>query len=140
MRRSMLVSILVAVSGVAVSAWGHGSLGGDFGRRPPAGLRGPRPDGLFQQLVFPCRSECFDASRSCIDTPRAAAVSCAEGVCATEIDAARTACQADPSSADCQSARTALATCAQPCLDALRSALDACQTTLDACLATCGTT
>src|SRR5205807_870307 len=135
------VSVPVAVFclSLAASAWGHGFIRGDFARRGGAGGRGPRGGGVVLQLIFPCRAGCFDADRTCDEMAEAAAVTCGEASCDTQIQAARAACQADATSDDCDTARTALVTCLQPCLDTERAAVTACRTTLDSCVTTCGT-
>jgi len=133
------VSLPVAVLclGLAASAWGHGFMRGDFGRRGGPGGRAPR-GGLVLRLVFPCRAGCFDADRPCGEAAESAAVACGQDSCATQIQAARSACQADATSDACDTARTALVTCLQPCLDTERAAFTACRTTADSCLTACG--
>jgi hypothetical protein len=138
-QRSWKAIVVVAtfVVGVTAFAWAHGPGGRGF-RGGPGGGRGPRAGLLIEQLVFPCRADCFDADRTCGETAEAAAETCVAGSCATEITAAQTACRADRTSSDCQTAVTALKTCAQTCLDTRATALAACRTTASSCLTTCG--
>jgi len=138
-RRSTVVSTLaILFLGLAVSAWGHGFHRGPFRHTGGAGLRDLHSGGLLQRLIFPCSAGCFDADRTCDDTAKSAAVTCAEQTCDASIQAARTACQAAPTSEDCQTARTALLQCIQPCTETEQSAVTSCRTTLQACLTTCG--
>src|SRR5262249_58492074 len=93
--------------------------------RGPAGPgfpgEGPGPHGfgssaVLDQLIYPCRSACFDAARTCTDTADAAGLTCVEAACGSTIHTARSPGASCPSTADCSTARDALRTCAQACL------------------------
>ena len=143
-RMHLVVSTLLmtlVVSMVGVSAWGRG-----FGRGPggPGGFGGepgfgpgPRGGGLVMRLVFPCKGDCFDAARTCFEAAETNTLECAQSTCDAEITAARSACATDLSTDDCRTARTALVTCLEPCLDAKRTALTACHTTAETCVDAC---
>jgi hypothetical protein len=147
-RNPLVVSTLVmalVLSLAAVSAWGRG-----FGRGGPGGRGGfpgepgfgpgpggPRGGGLVLRLLFPCKGDCFDAARTCFEATETTALGCAQSTCDAEITAARSACTTDLSTDDCRTARIALVTCLEPCLDAKRTALTACHTTADTCADAC---
>ena len=142
-RSTLVASTLVALglSLAAVSAFGRG-----FGRGPggrggfpgEAGFgHGPRGGGLVIRLIFPCKGDCFDAARTCFEAAETDALACAQSTCDAEITAAQSACASDLSTDDCRTARTALVTCLEPCLDAKRTALNACHTTADTCVDAC---
>lgn len=148
-RNPLVVSTLVmalVLSLAAVSAWGRG-----FGRGGPGGRGGfpgepgfgPGPGsglgrgGLVIRLLFPCKGDCFDAARPCFEAVETDALGCAQSTCDAEITAARSACATDLSTDACRTARTALVTCLEPCLDARRTALNACRTAADTCVDAC---
>src|SRR5881409_3291086 len=107
-RSTVVAALAILFVSLAVSVRAHDFSRGALRRTGVAGRRGPHSGGLLLRLIFPCRGNCFDA--------------------------ARTACQSDPASQDCQTARTALLPCVQPCLDTEQSAVASCRTTLEACL------
>jgi hypothetical protein len=131
------VALMVAVSAGPVAARGPGGPGvPGF----PGGGPGPHGSGssaLLERLIYPCRSACFDAARTCTDTADAAALSCVGAACASTIDTARTACDGDPLTDDCRTARSALKTCPQACLTTRNDAAGTCRTTADDCLDAC---
>jgi hypothetical protein len=143
---SLIVStlgVLLLGSTVPAGAGGHEERSPGRPAAPPPGGPGPRggPSGaLLERLIFPCRAACLDAGRTCGDTADATAVTCTERTCATAVETARTACGADPTTEECQDARSALRACAQPCLTARRDAAGACRTTVDECLDACDAT
>jgi len=135
------LAMVLMLTLAAVSAWGRG-----FGRGGPGGFPGepgfgpgpgPGRGGLVIRLLFPCKGECFDAARTCIEAAESDALGCAQSTCDAEITAARSACASDLSTDACRTARTALVTCLEPCLDAKRTALNACHTTADTCVDAC---
>ena len=127
------------ILGVALTASGRGFRGGP-GPEDGPGFRGPRPGGLLQQLVFPCRAGCFDTARTCHEAAESAAVDCGQQTCDAPIQAARAACQTDVTSDACATARTALASCLSPCVSAAETAFSSCRDAVEGCLATCGET
>jgi hypothetical protein len=131
-----IVPVVVLALSMAAVAWGHGSGHGRF-RGPDGGHRGGGPDRLIERLIFPCRAGCLDASRTCFQTVGSTAETCVTGSCASEITAAQTACHAGRTST-CQTAVSALRTCAQSCTDTAATSLSTCHATLTSCLATCG--
>jgi len=141
MRQRIVSLTIVGVAlGASAVAWGHGFGPGGFrGRGGRPGDRGGVHGGaVLQRLLFPCRTGCFDAADTCVEAAESAAESCAGESCASQITAARTACQADRTSDDCDSAISALRTCAETCLDTEATALASCRTTLSSCLDGCG--
>jgi hypothetical protein len=139
--RSSFVAATMAMllAGGATAAWSHGFGRGPFGRRGPGGPHGPEFGGLVQRLIFPCKADCFEAGRPCVEAAESDAVACGEETCDTEIQSARTACATDPAADACGTARSALLTCLVPCLDAAQSTHSACRTTLQSCLDACDT-
>jgi hypothetical protein len=89
------------------------------------------------RLIFPCKGDCFDAGRTCFEQAESDALACAQSTCATEITAAQTACGDGLATDDCRTARSALVTCLDPCLDAKRTTLSACHTTVETCIDAC---
>jgi hypothetical protein len=141
--RKLIAPLAVVTLGVAAVAWGHGfGRGGFGGPEGPGGHGGPPggPRGLFQRLVFPCQTGCFDTAKTCFEPTESAVDSCVTAACAAQITAAQSACQADRRSSDCRTALGALRTCAQPCVDSEASAVSTCRDALDTCLNACGNT
>src|SRR5881409_3963246 len=132
-RSTVVAALAILFVSLAVSVRAHDFSRGALRRTGVAGRRGPHSGGLLLRLIFPCRGNCFDAARTCDQMAE-----CAEQTCDASIQTARTACQSDPASQDCQTARTALLPCVQPCLDTEQSAVASCRTTLEACLTACG--
>src|SRR5262245_1612982 len=128
--------LILAAMAAPVAGRGPGGPGPGF----PGGGPGPHGFGsgaLLERLIYPCRSACFEAARTCTDTADTPALSCAEAACASTIDTARTACASDPSTDDCRTARDALLTCAQACLMTRNDAASTCRTTGDECPDAC---
>jgi len=141
-RRNLLIVGSLVILGLSGSGSAHG-----FGPRGPGRdggigpMRGMRPGaGLIERLVFPCPAECMGTGRTCAETTDATAVACAEQACTTAIATAQSTCSADRESTECQSARSALRECVQPCVTAQRSAHATCRSALRECLDACQAT
>ena len=122
-----IVALFVLTVGVSESAWAHGDGGG------PRGFSG----GILQELVFPCRAECRDTARDCVEPLESTAVTCIEGACATQVQAAQTACAADRTAQACKDAVSALRTCGDSCITTLQTGTSACRDTEQSCREAC---
>ncbi len=123
------------VAGIAL-ALGMASVALGFGHGGPDGASGPGGR-LVERLVFPCRSGCFDTSRTCFQTAGSTATTCTTSRCESQIGAARTACAPGRTSA-CESAIGTLETCAQPCTDTAATSATSCRDTMLSCVTACG--
>lgn len=141
-RKWLVVPLAVLASSLAALAWGQDFPRGRFGGRGGflGEFPGVHPGAVLERLIFPCRAGCIDADRTCVDTAESTAGTCVTGSCGTQITAALTACQADRTSTDCETAASALRTCAASCLATEATAVSTCRTTFTSCLATCGNT
>jgi hypothetical protein len=83
-----------------------------------------------------CASTCRSAEHDCVDQARAVSSDCFAG-CEDLAAAARTACEADPTTQDCADARAALRVCAQPCAEGLRTAARQCSSEARSCAQDC---
>lgn len=72
-----------------------------------------------------CVADCRQQTGDCLAAARAAARPCF-AACDPLVDAARTACAADPESAACHDAAAAARQCLDPCVDGLRPAVRQC--------------
>lgn len=97
----------------------------------PAGAFERPPLGEANECVVDCR----EANRACEAPVREALRACIEeNGCDVLLDAARAACEADPESEECESARAAARECVAPCKEAQRSGLAECRSELLTCL------
>jgi hypothetical protein len=136
-QRVFAVSAAVAASavGLALPAGAHRFHG--FGFRPPFGHG--RPPVLNPQAKPVCLRNCGQLESLCLSGARNDARMCSDSTCSVERQAAHDACIADHRSDACDSARSALRTCLQPCRDALKSTGNTCRSDRRTCVATCGT-
>jgi hypothetical protein len=95
------------------------------------------PGGVLEQLIAPCRADCREAARDCVDDAESDAVACMENACATEVAAAQSACATDRASQACKTAVLTLRTCGSSCLTTLKTATATCQEAQEACVTTC---
>ena len=84
-----------------------------------------------------CIRQCRQQYRTCVDAARMEFRMCAQSTCSAEISAVKDACESDPQSEACATARQALRMCLQPCFSALRDSVGTCRTTAQACAAQC---
>ncbi len=135
-----LVLALLAVFTVTLAArsWARGPGRGGPEGNPGHGL--VHFGQLVEELIFPCRNDCQQAQRSCVETAESTALSCAAETCDAAIQSARTDCSTDRTSQACLSDVSALITCVQPCTTAEATALTACNTTFRTCVAACSPT
>jgi len=138
-RLGVVMTLSLLLLSVAFPAGARGPARGGFG---PPGFRGPGPvDGftgrVLEQLISPCRANCFDTTRACHDMAETAALGCAQEPCATEIATAQSACATAPPSQACRVAVRALRSCSEACLDTFRDAVASCRDALEGCLDSC---
>ena len=131
-RRLVASALTLCLLSLSVPAWAHRSPG-EGGRR--FGVAG----GVLEQLIHPCRTECRDTMRACVDTAESEAVTCAQNTCATQIEIARNACATDSSGQACKDAVSALRECSDSCLTTLKTAASVCRDTLSDCVEACDT-
>jgi hypothetical protein len=86
-----------------------------------------------------CLQNCGQLDSLCLSRARITAQGCSDSTCSTERQGVTEACTADHRSAACQSARSALHLCLQPCRDALNTAAATCRGDRQTCVATCAT-
>jgi hypothetical protein len=125
-------TLTICLFGLSAFAWAHGAPGGG-GRR--FGVAG----GVLEQLLHPCRADCRDTMRACVDTAESEAVTCAQNTCATQIEAAQNACATDSTAQTCKDAVGALRECSESCLTTLKTAVSVCRDTSRDCVNTCDT-
>jgi hypothetical protein len=130
-----MVAVLACSVPLTSAARGFGR---GFGRGGPGGGPGGPRGGLVERLIFPCRADCHEAGHACFETAKNDAVTCAQASCDAPIQAARTACTANPGGTDCTNARAALLECVDPCQGTARTALMACREAVGSCLTGCG--
>ncbi len=76
------------------------------------------PTLAFDSDLAACVSQCVSDGKACEDTARADEHQCeVDNGCPALIDAAKAACEADPESAECETARAAAHACVEPCKD-----------------------
>ena len=129
---AMLSLVILLSAYPAWAEWSHG--------RPPEGR-------LLEQLIYPCRARCFDQMRTCRDGAEASALATIQSSCnsgdsgqnPSPLQAAQIACKSDHTSQACQTARSALRSCAQSALTTLRSDLYKCHnpTDMEQCVEAC---
>ena len=83
-----------------------------------------------------CIAQCRSGLHDCQGNARDAASTCRDK-CSPLLDEARSACSDDPTSTDCQDARSALHDCLEPCGQQLGDDIGACLTEAKTCLDTC---
>lgn len=139
--------LMTAATALIAPAWArpfpHGGGLGHLGGPPdgPGGFGGMLHFGpLVEQLIFPCRNDCMQAERTCMEAAESAALTCATQTCDAQIQSARTDCAADRASQACLTDVSALITCVQPCLVTEAAALPTCAATYKACVGACSPT
>lgn len=83
-----------------------------------------------------CVAECRRDELACLKDARAAAAPCFEG-CKALVDAAHTACAADPQSDACKSAAAAARACLKPCYETFQPAANECKGDGRECVRAC---
>ena len=124
-----LVALFMLSLGFSEAVWARGERGG-------AERRG-FPGGVLQQLIFPCQTECRDSARDCAEDAENEGVTCLQSACATQIQAAQTACATDRTSQTCKDTVIALRTCGDSCLSTLQAGVTACRDTEQSCREAC---
>jgi len=112
------------------------------------GFRGPGSEGgrLLERLIDPtkaaCRASCFDTAHTCRDDAETAMLTSvqSQSSCSGEIQMAQSKCKADHTSQDCQTARSALFSCAQPAMKTLQLAFRDCRNHAETCVDACNST
>ena len=134
-----LAALAILSLALALPAWAHAGRGslGRPGVSRPIPPRNAHPRGLLGQLIFPCQADCADSAETCGETADSTALACILSACTAEVDAAQAACGADRSSDECLSAASALADCADACLETHADELGTCRDTLVDCRTAC---
>jgi hypothetical protein len=126
---TMLSLVILLSAYPALAEWSRG------------GLRGPGAEGgrLLEQLTNPngatCHAGCGDTARTCRENADNTFLTSVNSPtrCQTQIQQAQQTCAMDRTSPDCQTARSALRSCAQPDLLTLRTNLRACRNAAETC-------
>ena len=107
---AMLSLVILLSAYPAFAEWPHGG----------PGFQGPRAEGgrLLERLIDPtsaaCRTSCFDTARTCRDAAETTLLtSVSQNDCQKQTQDAQSACAMDRTSQACQTARSALHSCAQ---------------------------
>jgi len=131
-RRLVASALTLGLLSLSVPAWAHRSPGEGGRRFSVAG-------GVLEQLIHPCRTDCRDTMRACVDVAESEAVTCAQNTCAAQIETAQNACATDSSGQACKDVVSALRECSDSCLTTLKTAASVCRDTLSDCVEACDT-
>ena len=99
-----------------------------------SGLR----DGLGGLPNSQCVQNCRLTDRLCDVSARTDAQACKQSTCSSELQAVAAACTPDATTAECQTARSALSSCEEPCRSTFQTAVDTCRTAQQTCRTACG--
>jgi hypothetical protein len=145
-RRCLTIGALAAAGGLATAAGVFAQDGGmvtiDILQRGGGPFAGVISGGglvgasnVLEALVFPCPADCHKTSQACLRTADDDARTCVTAACATQIEAAQTACIVRDDK--CRAAFETLKECATTCLDAHETAVTSCLDNLAACVDDC---
>jgi hypothetical protein len=127
------MKVPVVVLGLMILLAAHPALA----QRPHEGPGGPPAGRLLERLIDSCRPACFDTARNCHDTAESDTLASVQSKCGSDIQTAQSMCANNRASQNCQTAVSALRTCAQLSLASLRKAVRMCRDAAETCIDAC---